>query len=70
MSPILTAAVTPPGVRPLDVMRHILETENIMIGMGLPPLSANVLRFGHMGVAIDDADIARMLSRLREVIPS
>ena len=46
-------------------MQAILRTENIMIGVGLPPLSDRVLRFGHMGVGIDDADIERMLAQLK-----
>jgi len=64
MSPVLTTAVAPVGIRPVDVMLAILQAENIMIGVGLPPLGDRVLRFGHMGVGIDDADIERMLARL------
>lgn len=64
MAPVLTTAITPANVRPVDVMLAILRAENIMIGMGLPPLGDRVLRFGHMGVGIDDADIERMLARL------
>lgn len=65
MAPVLTTAIAPAGVRPVDVMMAILKAENIMIGVGLPPLSDRVLRFGHMGVGIEDADIERMLAQLR-----
>ena len=65
MSPVLTTAIAPAGVRPVDVMLAILKAENIMIGVGLPPLNDRVLRFGHMGVGIDDADMERMLTSLK-----
>ena len=70
MAPVLTTAIAPAGVRPVDVMMAILKAENIMIGVGLPPLSDRVLRFGHMGVGIEDADIERMLAQLRLTLPN
>ncbi|MBX7215161.1 MAG: aminotransferase class V-fold PLP-dependent enzyme [Thermoflexales bacterium] len=64
MAPVLTTVTCPEGVRPLDLATRVLAAENIMLGTGLPPLQARLLRIGHMGTAVTDAHVDRMLSAL------
>lgn len=66
MSPVLTAAYCPPGVVSSDLVRYLETQHCIKITGGFGPFKDRVVRIGHMGGAINEADIDDLLAALRQ----
>jgi alanine-glyoxylate transaminase/serine-glyoxylate transaminase/serine-pyruvate transaminase len=68
MAPVLTAAYCPPGVASGEIVK-VLETEyNIKITGGFGEYRDRVIRVGHMGGAINMADIDLLLDALGHIL--
>jgi alanine-glyoxylate transaminase/serine-glyoxylate transaminase/serine-pyruvate transaminase len=68
MSPVLTAAYCPQGIDSADIIRYLAEEHQIKITAGFGSYKPSVIRIGHMGAVIDEADIDELLSALREFL--
>lgn len=68
MAPVLTAAYCPPGVDAQAIIRYLAEEHQIKIAGGFGPYRQNVIRIGHMGNAIGEADIEQLLTALRQFL--
>ncbi|PJF24691.1 MAG: hypothetical protein CUN53_16550, partial [Phototrophicales bacterium] len=60
----ITAAFCPEGVSSAAVRDYILRRCNILITSGFGAYKNQVIRVGHMGGALDDNDILRLLDGL------
>jgi alanine-glyoxylate transaminase / serine-glyoxylate transaminase / serine-pyruvate transaminase len=65
MSPVLTAAYCPPGTTSDEVTRYVLEQHQIKITTGFGAVKDRVVRIGHMGAVVTEADIDHLLNALR-----
>lgn len=68
MSPVLTAAVCPPGVTSYQIIAYLADEHHIKITTGFGEHRDSMIRIGHMGGAISDADIDTLLSALRQFL--
>lgn len=68
MSPVLTAAYCPPGVTSGELVRYLETQHRIKITGGFGPFKDRVVRIGHMGGAISEADIEGLLEGLSQFI--
>jgi alanine-glyoxylate transaminase/serine-glyoxylate transaminase/serine-pyruvate transaminase len=66
MAPVLTAARCPEGVTSHEVIRFLAEHHNIQITAGFGAAKDSVIRIGHMGGAVNDDAIDRVLDGLSE----
>lgn len=64
MAPTITAAFCPEGVSSHAVRDYILHHQNILITSGFGAYKNQVIRVGHMGGALDENDIQRLLDGL------
>ncbi|MEZ4668238.1 MAG: alanine--glyoxylate aminotransferase family protein [Anaerolineae bacterium] len=68
MTSILTAAYCPEGLNSLSIRDYILRECNIQITTGFGPFREQVIRVGHMGGALTDADISELLAGLERCL--
>ena len=68
MAPVLTAAYCPPGISSEEVIHYLAERHAIKITHGFGSLKERVIRIGHMGGAIEPADVDQVLAALREFV--
>lgn len=68
MSSVLTAAYCPPGVTSGEVVRYLETQHRIKITGGFGPFKDRVVRIGHMGGAVSEADIEALLMGLRQFV--
>jgi alanine-glyoxylate transaminase/serine-glyoxylate transaminase/serine-pyruvate transaminase len=68
MAPVLTAAYCPAGVASSEIVKALEAQHNIKITGGFGEYSERVIRVGHMGGAIDSADIDLLLDALGQVL--
>jgi alanine-glyoxylate transaminase/serine-glyoxylate transaminase/serine-pyruvate transaminase len=68
MAPVLTAAYCPPGISSEEVIHHLAERHAIKITHGFGSLKERVIRIGHMGGAVEPADVDQVLAALREFV--
>jgi alanine-glyoxylate transaminase/serine-glyoxylate transaminase/serine-pyruvate transaminase len=66
MAPVLTAVNCPPGSTSEQIGRYLETEHNIKITTGFGPYKNTVIRIGHMGGAINEADIDGLLAGLAE----
>jgi alanine-glyoxylate transaminase/serine-glyoxylate transaminase/serine-pyruvate transaminase len=66
MAPVLTAAYCPTGVDSQAIIHYLAEEHQIKITSGFGPYKQSVIRIGHMGNAIGEADIEQLLTALRQ----
>lgn len=64
MSPVLTAAFCPEGVAATDIVKYLETEHHIKITSGFAEYKQRVIRIGHMGGAISEADIDELLAAL------
>ena len=69
MAPVLTAAWCPDGVDSGAIIRYLAEEHQLKITAGFGPYKPYVIRVGHMGNAINAADIDQLLAALKEFLP-
>ncbi|MCA0454340.1 MAG: alanine--glyoxylate aminotransferase family protein [Chloroflexi bacterium] len=62
MTSILTAAYCPEGINSVAIRDYLLEECNIQITTGFGKFKEQVIRVGHMGGALTDADITQLLA--------
>jgi alanine-glyoxylate transaminase/serine-glyoxylate transaminase/serine-pyruvate transaminase len=65
MSTVLTAVQSPAGVPSSQVVKYMAEEHHIKIAGGFGPLREQVIRIGHMGGAMTEANIDEVLAALR-----
>lgn len=65
LSKVLTPVVAPPGVAAQDICDFIAQNYQIKISTGFGTPDKEIIRIGHMGAMIHDADIDRILDALR-----
>src|SRR5690606_17861480 len=68
MLPCLTAVYTPDGVRSSELVNFLAEAYGIRITTGFAEAKERVIRIGHMGTAITEADIDRLLEGIRQFL--
>ncbi|MFQ5945982.1 MAG: pyridoxal-phosphate-dependent aminotransferase family protein [Anaerolineae bacterium] len=68
--PTLTTVTVPDGVDDVSVRRRLLEEHNIEIGAGFGPLAGQIWRIGLMGHSSQTENIDRLLSALKELLPT
>ncbi len=68
MAPVLTAVYCPEGIDSADIIRYLAEAHQIKITAGFGPYKPYVIRVGHMGAVIGEADIDELLAALREFL--
>jgi alanine-glyoxylate transaminase/serine-glyoxylate transaminase/serine-pyruvate transaminase len=68
MSPVLTAVNCPPGVTSGQIIKYLADEHHIKITTGFGPFRDRVVRIGHMGGAITEADIDALLAGLRQFL--
>ncbi len=68
MSPVLTAAYVPAGIDSGDIIRYLAEVHQIRITAGFGASKPCVIRIGHMGAVIGQADVDQLLAALREFL--
>ncbi len=68
MTSILTAAYCPEGINSLTIRDYILRECNIQITTGFGAFKEQVIRVGHMGGALNDADITQLLVGLERCL--
>lgn len=68
MSPALTTAYCPPGVTSVQIMKYLEEEHHIKITTGFGALRDRVIRIGHMGGVISEADVDTLLAALRQFL--
>ncbi len=68
MSPVLTAAYCPEGIDSAEIIRYLAEVHQIKITAGFGALKPYVIRVGHMGAVIGEADVDQLLAALREFL--
>lgn len=66
MAPILTAAFCPEDVTSTEIKNYLIREHNIQITGGFAAFKEQVIRIGHMGGAITEADIDSLLEALRQ----
>ena len=64
MAPTITAAYCPAGVVSTSIRDYVLRECNLQITTGFGPFKEQVIRIGHMGGALTDADITLLVSGL------
>ena len=68
MTSILTAAYCPEGINSLAIRDYLLRECNIQITTGFGAYKEQVIRVGHMGGALTDADITQLLAGLEQFL--
>jgi alanine-glyoxylate transaminase/serine-glyoxylate transaminase/serine-pyruvate transaminase len=68
MSSVLTAAWCPEGVTSGELVRYLETEHHIKITGGFGPYKDRVVRIGHMGGAMSEADIDDLLEALRQFL--
>jgi alanine-glyoxylate transaminase/serine-glyoxylate transaminase/serine-pyruvate transaminase len=68
MSPVLTAVYCPPGVTSSEIVKYIAQQHHIKITTGFGSFKEQVIRIGHMGGAISEADLDELLAALRQFL--
>jgi len=68
MAPVLTAAYCPAGITSSQIVKYLAEEHHIKIAAGFGALKERVIRIGHMGGAINEADIDSLLAALRQFL--
>jgi alanine-glyoxylate transaminase / serine-glyoxylate transaminase / serine-pyruvate transaminase len=68
MAPVLTAVHCPPGVTSGQIVKYLADEHHIKITAGFGPYKDRVIRIGHMGGAITEADIDALLAGLRQFL--
>ncbi len=68
MAPVLTAVNCPPGVTSGEIVRYLAEQHHIKITAGFGPFKERVIRIGHMGNALTEADLDALLAGLRQFL--
>jgi alanine-glyoxylate transaminase/serine-glyoxylate transaminase/serine-pyruvate transaminase len=66
LAPVLTAANCPVGSTSSQIVQYLADKHNIKITTGFGALKEHVIRIGHMGGAITEADIDALLDALRQ----
>lgn len=66
MATTITAAYAPEGVNAVSIKDHLMKEHNIQITNGFANYKEQVIRIGHMGGAVRDADIKELLAGLEE----
>lgn len=68
MAPVLTAAYCPPGVTSGQIVKYLADEHHIKITAGFGAYKERVIRIGHMGGALTEADIDSLLSALKQFL--
>ncbi len=68
MAPVLTAVHCPPGVTSGQIVKYLADKHHIKITAGFGPFKDRVIRIGHMGGAVTEADIDALLAGLRQFL--
>jgi len=68
MAPVLTTAFCPPGVSAVQIVKYLEAEHQIKITTGFEAMRDKVIRIGHMGGAISEADIDTLLAALRQFL--
>jgi alanine-glyoxylate transaminase / serine-glyoxylate transaminase / serine-pyruvate transaminase len=68
MAPVLTAVHCPPGVTSGQIVKYLADEHHIKITTGFGQYKDRVIRIGHMGGAITEADIDALLAGLRQFL--
>ncbi len=68
MASILTAAYCPEGINSVAIRDYLLRECNIQITTGFGAYKEQVIRVGHMGGALTDADITQLLAGLEQFL--
>ncbi len=68
MAPVLTAVHCPAGVTSGQIVKYLADEHHIKITAGFGPYKDTVIRIGHMGGAITEADIDALLAGLRQFL--
>jgi aspartate aminotransferase-like enzyme len=68
MAPVLTTAQCPPGVTARQIVNYLEQEHHIKITTGFGAQRDSVIRIGHMGGAISEADIDALLAALRQFL--
>jgi alanine-glyoxylate transaminase/serine-glyoxylate transaminase/serine-pyruvate transaminase len=68
MSSVLTTAHCPPGVSAVQVVKYLEAEHHIKITTGFEAQRDKVIRIGHMGGALSEADIDALLAALRQFL--
>jgi alanine-glyoxylate transaminase/serine-glyoxylate transaminase/serine-pyruvate transaminase len=68
MAPVLTTAHCPPGVTAVQIVKYLEQEHHIKITTGFGALRESVIRIGHMGGAISEADIEDLLAALSQFL--
>lgn len=66
MAPVLTAVYCPPGVTASQIVSYLANKHRIKITTGFGPFRDSVIRIGHMGGALKEADIIALLEALKQ----
>ncbi len=65
MSPVLTVAAVPEGTTASEIVNYLTREHHIRITTGFGEARETIIRIGHMGGAISEADIDALLAGLR-----
>lgn len=68
LSPIITPVFCPPGMSSPDLRDAVLRDYDILITTGFGAYRERVIRIGHMGGAVSEAHIDRLLLALRQIV--
>jgi alanine-glyoxylate transaminase/serine-glyoxylate transaminase/serine-pyruvate transaminase len=68
MSPVLTTAFCPPGLSAVQIVKYLETEHHIKITTGFAAMRDKVIRIGHMGGALTEADIDTLLAALRQYL--
>ena len=68
MAPVLTAVHCPSGVTSGQIVKYLADEHHIKITAGFGQYKDRVIRIGHMGGAITEADIDALLAGLRQFL--
>jgi aspartate aminotransferase-like enzyme len=68
MSPVLTTAFCPPGLSAVQIVKYLETEHHIKITTGFAAMRDKVIRIGHMGGALAEADIDALLAALRQFL--
>lgn len=66
LAPVLTAANCPAGSTSSQIVQYLADEHNIKITAGFGALKERVIRIGHMGGAVTEADIDELLDALHQ----
>ena len=68
MAPVLTAVYCPPGIPSSLIVKYLASEHQIKITTGFGQFKESVIRIGHMGGAITEADINILLDALKQFL--